>query len=264
MDWDGPPSGVWRREPEFKFYIDIEDGWGFEAGLGQPGAEVTFSSDFDTTVTAANQPVPDFIGAVKKETGFGHIRLTGIYRSLEYVSGRAKQREPGFGGTISGFVKTSSVRTNPVQFQFYAGQGIATYLVSFSGLNCDAAEDGGGNIKSIPTYGGWAAYEHFFTPKWHANVVGGFSIFSSHKVAGFSIPGPGYEATDTSIDLNHYYGLVNVMWTPEPALTFGIEWNMGRKTSKFDGVIDTGSEMLASLEKSRTAQRISFGLFFDF
>ena len=264
MDWDGPPSGIWRREPEMKFYFTNDNRWQFDIGLGQPGAEATFGTDFADSLTAAYQPVPDVIGAIKKEGDFGHIRVTGIYRNLEYNSGTGTQSVPGYGGTISGFIRTSSVRTNPIQFQLYAGQGIATYVVSFSGLNYDAAVDGEGNLKAIPTYGGWASYEYFFTPKWHANLVVGLSNFSSHKINEFTIPGPDYSATDTSIDLDHHYGLLNLMWTPEPGLTFGIEYNYGEKTSKYEGEIDTGSEVVSSLEKSRTAQRISFGLFFDF
>jgi len=265
MDWDGPPSGIWRREPELKFYFTNDSRWQFDVGLGQPGAEVTFNADFaDSNVTAANQSVPDVIGAIKKSGDFGHIRITGIYRNLDYVSGTTEQSEPGYGATISGFIKTNSVKTNPIQFQFYAGKGIATYVVSFSGLNYDAAENGQGTIEAIPTYGGWASYEHFFTQKWHANLVTGFSNFSSHEIREFTVPGPEYAATNTSIDLDHYYSLLNVMWTPEPGLTFGIEYNLGEKTSKYAGAIDTGSEVVSSLEKSRTAQRISFGFFFDF
>jgi hypothetical protein len=58
--------------------------------------------------------------------------------------------------------------------------------------------------------------------------------------------------------------LVLVVWTPEPALTFGVEFSYGKTMNKYDGVIDTGDDMLASPEQSRTAQRVSFGLFFDF
>jgi len=54
------------------------------------------------------------------------------------------------------------------------------------------------------------------------------------------------------------------MYTPQPALTFAIELNIGERTNKYEGSIDTGTETLASLERSRSAQRISFGLFFDF
>jgi hypothetical protein len=71
------------------------------------------------------------------------------------------------------------------------------------------------------------------------------------------------------VNLSHLYGLINLMWTPQPALTFAIELNLGEKTSKFEGDITLGDDPdndphVASLEKSRSAQRISFGLFFDF
>jgi len=270
LDWDGPPSGVWRREPELKLYFANNSNWRFDIGLGQPGAGVSTNPDFDSGVSVAYQPIPDFIGAVQKDGDFGHIRVTGIYRNLEYTGPDGNRSDVGYGGTISGFISTSSLKTNPIQFQFYAGQGIATYLASFGGMNYDAAANGMGDVEAIPTYGGWAAYEHFFTPKWHINLIGGFSNFSSHQIAAFNIPAndpnPGdvYDATNSSIDLIHNYGLINIMYTPQPALTFAIELNIGEKTSKFEGDIDTGSETLASLEKSRSAQRISFGLFFDF
>jgi len=264
LDWDGPPSGIWRREPELKLYFTNDSKWQFDVGIGQPGAEVTLNTDPNSEVTTAYQPVPDFIGAVQKSSDSGHIRVTGIYRTLEYKVLDENQSEPGYGGTISGFIQTNSVKKNPIQFQFYAGQGIATYVVSFSGMNFDAAEDGLGSMKAIPTYGGWASYEHFFTPRWHANLVGGFSNFSSHKIAEFTIAGSGYKAFDTSIDLDHIYGLINLMWTPQPALTFALEFNIGEKSSKYDGRIEKGSETLASIEQSRSAKRISFGLFFDF
>jgi hypothetical protein len=268
LDWDGPPSGVWRREPELKFYFSTPSQWIFDFGIGQPSAEITFSSDVDTTVTAANQSVPDFIGAVWKKGEFGHIRVTGIYRSLEYTANGEDERVSGYGGTVSGYIKTHRERGNPIQFQFVGGTGIATYLVSFSGLNYDAAPDGTGDIKALDTYGGWAAYEHFFDDQWHINLVGGYSRFQTHRIRQYTIPGPGYEATDSEIDLDFVYGLFNVMWTPIPALTFGVEYNIGEKNSQHEGTIDTNPggtpNIVDKEEKSRTAQRVSFGVFFDF
>jgi len=264
FDWDGPPSGVWRREPELKFYFQTESQWIFDIGIAQPGAQITFNPDFDDAVTAANQSVPDIIGAVWKKADFGHIRVTGIYRDLKYDTGGSNDRVAGYGGTGSGLIKTHKKWDNPIQFQFVAGKGIATYLVSFDGLNYDAAPDGNGVLEAIPTVGGWASYEHFFNERWHVNVVGGLSRFSSHHIAEFTIPGPGYGATNTSIDLKHWYGLFNIMYTPIPALTFGVEYNRGRKTARYEGTIDTGDGIIDVEEESRLAQRISFGVFFDF
>jgi hypothetical protein len=268
MDWDGPSSGVWRREPELKFYFETENHWIFDFGVANPGAEITFSADFDETVTSAYQSMPDVIGAVWKKADWGHIRATGIYRKLKYTAVTLEKSTPGYGATVSGLIKTNKELGNPVQFQLVGGTGIATYLVSFSGLNYDAAPDGKGDIKSIPTYGGWASYEHFLNPRWHINFVGGFSLFKSHAIGSYTIPGPGYEATDSEIDLKLLYGLFNVMWTPVPAMTFGVEYNIGQKTSRHEGTINKGTEddpvIVSVEEESRLAQRISFGVFFDF
>jgi len=263
FDWDGPPSGVWRRAPELKFYFG-ESSSVFEFGIGQPDAQVLFNNDVDETVQAADQRFPDVIGAWKRNTSFGHIRVTGIVRGLKYSSAGDQRTVPGYGATVSGYVSTSQEANNSFQFQFVGGEGIATYLASFGGYNYDAAPDGSGEIKAIPTFGGWAAYEHYFNEQWHTNLVGGFSTFQSHAIDSYTIPGPDFIAEDSEIRLRHGYGLVNLMYDPVPALVFGVEWNVGYKESVHEGTITTGEGTVGRVEASRWAQRISFGLFFDF
>jgi hypothetical protein len=161
-------------------------------------------------------------------------------------------------------VKTSSVHPNSLQFQLVGGAGIGTYLASFDGYNFDAAPNGKGEIEAIPTYGGWAAYEHYLSEKWHFNLIGGFSYFRSAEIASYTIPTPGYDATNTKISLDMLYGLVNLMYDPVPNLIFGIEYNYGYKKSTHVGSIVTPGGTVAELSESRPAHRISFGLFFDF
>ena len=264
FDWDGPPSGVWRREPELRFIFKRESGWQYEFGIGNPGAELTFNADVDNQVESANQSMPDLIAAVNKTTSSGHLRLTGIYRSLKYKTSGADDSVAGYGATFSGFIGTGKEKKNPIQFQVVAGQGIATYLVSFSGLNYDAIPDGNGKMKAIPTYGGWASYEHWFGDKWHANIVAGLSEYRSHEVAAYEITGPGYQAENSEIELSYQYALANVMYDWLPNLSMGLEYNWGHKDTLHTGSIDTGEEIVARLEKGRSAHRISFGLFFNF
>ena len=264
FDWDGPPSGVWRREPELKFYFGGDSGWRYEFGIANPGAELTFNTDIDAAVTPTNQSAPDFIVALNKTTGFGHLRLTGIYRHLKYKTAGTEDSVAGYGATVSGFIGTGKDKKNPIQFQLVAGQGIATYLVSFSGLNYDAAPDGDGNMKAIPTYGGWASYEHWFGDKWHGNVVAGYEDFQTHRIDSYEIPGPDYQAENSEVTATHYYGLVNVMYDWLPNFVLGVEYNWGKKDTVHQGSIDTGDEVVARIEKGRVAQRISFGVFFNF
>jgi hypothetical protein len=264
FDWDGPPSGVWRREPELRFIFKRDSGWQYEFGIADPGAELTFNTDIDDQVEPAYQSAPDFIGAVNKKTGAGHIRATAIYRSLKYNTPGGAQTVSGYGATVSGYVGTGKNKKNPIQFQVVAGQGIATYLVSFSGLNYDAVPDGNGNMKAVPTYGGWASYEHWFSSKWHGNVVVGLENFNTHTIASYDIPGPGYDATDSEIEADHHYALVNVMYDWLPNLVMGLEYNWGNKDTIHTGAIDVGDEIVTRVAQDRTAQRISFGLFFNF
>ena len=264
FEWDGPSSGVWRREPELRFWFENNNNLRLEFGVAQPGPELYFTNDVDTTLTGAEQPLPDFIGAINQKFGFGHLRLTGIYRNLEYRNDAGNQSETGYGGTFSGYVSTNSETDNPFQFQFVAGTGIATYLVSFSGLNYDALPDGQGNMQTVPTIGGWASYEHWFSKSWHANIVLGFSEFNAKEINSFIIIGPGYQANNTSADVSIQYFLLNLMWDPIPSVVIGLEWNIGRRTNSYEGTITTPDGVVDNIEQSRTANRISFGAFFNF
>lgn len=264
FEWDGPPSGVWRREPELRLIFKGNSGWQYEFGIGNPGAELTFNTDIDPAVEAANQSVPDFIGAINKKTSYGHFRMTGIYRDLKYKTLGAEESVAGYGATISGFIGTGKDDQNPIQFQFVGGQGIATYMVSFSGFNYDALPNGNGEMEAIPTFGGWASYEHWFSDKWHANLVVGFANFASHEIDYYEIPSPGYQAENSEITLDHSYALINFMYDWLPNLSLGMEYNWGNKDTLHTGNITTDEGTVTRLEKDRDATRVSFGLFFNF
>ncbi len=265
MEWDGPSSGVWRREPELRFWFANPNGLQLEFGVAQPGAELYFSNNIDPTLQEAKQPLPDFIGAVNQKFSFGHLRLTGIYRNLTYKNSEGKQSLPGFGGTFSGYIRTNSKTENPIQFQFVGGQGIATYIVSFSGMNYDAVPDAVGDMKTVQAVGGWTSYEHWFSKKWHANIVLGYTEFNSNEINQFTIDGPGYLALNATATTKVKYFLLNLMWDPIPSVVLGIEWNFGQKTDVYEGnIVTSPTSVVDRLEKSKNANRISFGAFFNF
>jgi len=264
FEWDGPSSGVWRREPELRFWFENQNGLRLEFGAANPGPELYLRWDIDATLSEAKQPLPDFIGAINQKFGFGHLRITGIYRHMVYHHNQDKQATAGYGATFSGYVRTNSRTENPIQFQMVAGTGIATYLVSFSGMNYDAAPDGNGEMKAVPTIGGWISYEHWFSRKWHANLVLGFSDFKTKEISRFYIKGASYVAIHATAQTKMQYVLVNFMWNPIPSVAIGAEWNYGKRTNIYEGTIFTGTGVKNYLEKSRSANRISFGTFFNF
>jgi hypothetical protein len=264
MEWDGPSSGVWRREPELRFWFERNSGLRLEFGVANPGAEIYFDPAIDSSLTEAQQPLPDFIGAINQKFSFGHLRVTGIYRALTYQDNNDTRSVPGYGATFSGYIKTNDKTQNPVQFQFVGGQGIATYLVSFSGMNYDALPNAVGDMKAVEAFGGWASYEHWLSEKWHANIVLGYTKFESNEINQFTINTPGYLALNSTAGTEVQYLLLNIMWDPIPSIVLGIEWNYGKRTDIYDGRIVTPGGVETHVEQSRSANRISFGAFFNF
>lgn len=264
LDWDGPPSGVWRRNPGVIFYFQNKKDWKFDLGFEYSQAQVNYIDDLDSTFQeVSSSPFPETIIAVKKNADFGHIRLSSIVRFLPYSNNSATSYLPALGFSFSGFVKTNKEKINPIQFQFVYGKGIASYIVSFDGANYDAAPDGYGNLNTIPSIGGWISYEHWLSKKVHANVVFGITDFMASGIREYYVPGGDFSVTDGSINLEFYYGLVNLLVDPIEGFTFGFEYNIGNKSNNYNGFIDNGTEN-STIEKSRLAQRISFGIFYRF
>jgi hypothetical protein len=131
-------------------------------------------------------------------------------------------------------------------------------------MNYDAMPDGNGVMKTVPTIGGWASYEHWFSKKWHTNIVAGYSNFKSDEINSFNIPDIGYAAANTTAEVQVQYFLVNFMWNPIPSVIIGAEWNIGKKREIYEGSINTGAATVNRLDESRIANRISFGTFFNF
>lgn len=264
LDWDGPPSGVWRRAPQIKFYFKNEQQWHFEIGVEQPGAEFIFNEEIDPNISNSYPVMPDIIGAVKKSFDIGYLRLSAIYRNLTYDYAGSSISKSGYGASLSGYWKTHATLTNPIQLQIVGGQGIASYLASFGGRNYDGVPTGAGTIETVPALGAWISYEHFFSKEWHVNLVLGFSDFKSPEITSLAI-GPGeFPATETSINLDHSYVVVNLLYGPTPGLTVGIEYNLGNRDLTYEGNINQNGMIVNQINQSRAAQRISFGAFFDF
>lgn len=265
FDWDGPSSGIWRRDPMLIFFYNSKTNWKYELGFEMPGPEITLNSEEIFTHSPGN-PIPDVIGTVKKKTKWGHLRLAAIYRALAYKENNDLNYLNGYGIAFSGIIKTGIKHPNPIQFQFVSGKGIATYLASFQGANYDATDDGYGNLKTALVSGGWISYEHWLNNVFHFNLVAGVTIFNTPKFKEFYINnGETYLMQDTDVDLSYFYGLVNIMADPFKDFTIGIEYNYGDRSNNYTGnIYQVWPNNLNNFEKTRAANRISFGLFYNF
>ncbi len=265
MEWEGPPSGVWARTPHIKYFGNFKnENWIYEASLEAPVIDYIALGDIEPLVEEDNQVAPDLTTALKYKRDWGHLRFSSVLRNVRYKLDGETNDFLGFGFTFSGIYVTEN--KNNFQFQLVGGKGINAYLTSIAGLGYDGYPTSNGDINSTPSYGGWASYEYFFTPKFHSNIVFGFTEYFFDNMERFILSEelPNDPIDDTLI-LNgdysgeHYYGIFNLMYEPFERMTLGLELDYGVKKIDFSGF---ANNTFIDDSKNRDAMRISFGFMF--
>lgn len=263
LEWEGPPSGVWVRSPHIKYFNKIgnDPDWRYIIALDAPITDYNKYDEIEPLIGNANQTTPDVILGVKHEKKWGHLRMSTMFRNINYEYDGAKSSFLGYGLSFSGRLLK---RKNSFQFQGTAGKGITSYITSIAGFGYDGFPTVNNELDATPSYGGWMAYEHFWTKKLHTNLVGGYTRFYTNDVSRFLISDstdPQSVVLNGDIDHVHYYGIVNIMYDHYNRMTYGLELDYGAKRLIMNGEAN-GNQL--DINKARDAMRISFGLMFYF
>lgn len=267
FDFDGPPSGIWARLPFVKYFNSFADNkWAYEIALQAPMVNYQSFPNVLVPIETTYQNVPDGVLAIKRVGDWGHIRLSTVYRAINYLENGDKNNVKkmfGYGASLSGMI--GGFGRNNFQFQTAAGRGISAYIVSFGGSNYDAYPHQDNTFDTTPSFGGWAAYEYFITPIVHVNVVYGYTKFEMNDIAPIELENGDFIVEGHSSSF-HNYILTNVMWDPYPNFTIGVEFNYGvkRVKSKGDYIVPVNTVNPFDNDKSRDASRISFGFLYNF
>lgn len=261
MEWEGPPSGIWERTPHIKFFDTFKDGkWKYEFSLEAPIINYSSLGELEPLVEEAYQVTPDLTAALKNQYEWGHIRLSTILRNVRYKLEGEVDNFIGYGASFSGIYKTKS--KNNFQFQLVGGKGITAYLTSVAGLGFDGFPTIDGDMKATPSIGGWMSYEYFFTPKFHSNIVFGYTDYGFSDMERFILANdiiPEDSILKGDYFYTHGYGILNLMYEPFERMTIGLELDYGIKNLKINGFID---DVYIDDSIDRDAMRISFGFMF--
>jgi len=263
LEWEGPPSGVWVRQPMIKYFNTFKNkNWNYTIAINSPITDYVRSQNVEPLIEEAYQNTPDFTLAFKYQKKWGHLRLSSILRNVQYKYDGKQGNFFGYGSSFSGLYIHNK---NVLQFQVLAGKGISAYNTSVQGFGYDGFPNINKEIEAMPTYGGWASYWYYFTPKLHSTIVLGYTRYFSNDANRFIITN--YEELEQTILINgdidnwHYYGIVNLMYDPFERMTFGLELDYGTKNLAFKGYAD---DNYINDKKSRDAMRISFGIMYYF
>ena len=263
MEWEGPPSGIWIRTPHIKFFNHFRDPrWEYEISLEAPINDYVQFDELEPQLEEIDQVTPDVVFALKRKADWGHLRLSGIFRSIRYKYLDELDNFYGYGLSLTGI---HFQNRNNFQFQLVTGKGITAYMATLGGNGYDGYPDVNKDLSATPSIGGWTSYEYFLTEQLHTNFVFGFTRFFFDD-AERNIIGTPTLNSETIIsgdyDQLHYYGIVNLMYDIfDQRMTVGLEMDYGVKQIKYEGFVN---DTYIDEQKSGDAMRISFGFMFYF
>lgn len=262
MEWEGPPSGIWVREPFINYFNTFKNkNWHYSIALIAPTVDYDKFGELEPLVNEANQTTPDFSLAFKYKKDWGHIRLSSILRNVKYSYDDEYGNFMGYGFSFSGMYKQDR---NNLQFQIAGGKGVSAYNTSVQGFGYDGFPSVNGEVDATPSFGGWISYELFYAPKFHSTFVVGYTTYYFEDLERSILNVEQLEdivLLKGNVNNWHYYGIVNLMYDPIENMTVGIELDYGRKKVSFDGFVN--EDYVDEAEK-RDAMRISFGFMYFF
>ena len=222
LDFEGPPGAIAPRQAGIHQFFRLGENSSLTIAAEQPSSQVSAYQPITPDVIVNNvhgtQHMPDLVLAARTEGGWGHLQLGGVLRQLGYTDYEQSDRVIGGGAQLSGSFKVgpSDPYGDLLMFAAGWGKGIARYLADTGGLNLDAVVGPDGKLHTLTGVGAHLAYTHYWSGQWRSNLVYGIARIERSPLL----------STDVFHDSN--YGALNLLWTPAPTFTAGIELLHGR------------------------------------
>jgi hypothetical protein len=248
LDYQGPGGMILMRQPIFAVRTPIGEKGRFTIAVEQPYSDIQWLENGvwvrnpgNGIITAPGvgrniQDVPDVTANLRYVGDYGHTQIAGIARKLTFqpATGDSAFDELGYGinvtGTFhpwaacSGTPRSGDCATPLSKSRFLgmfaAGRGINRYFNDVNGLGLDATFDPANGFRAIPSYGWFAAYEHWWSMNWISN----FTYGQNSSDLTDSLPGNTYEGAN--------YVTANIIWLPVERFGVGLEYLYGYRENK--------------------------------
>jgi hypothetical protein len=164
-------------------------------------------------ISAVNQ-APDVTVTARMERGWGHLQLGAVARSLGYDGAAGDDRRIGGGLQLSGSAAMGD--QDLLLFGALGGKGLARYTADLTGSGMDAVVTADGRLELLSLRGGFVGYTHYWSPLWRSNLIYG-QLDSERN-----------DALAADAFRRSRYGVFNLIWSPAPSWTMGMELLYGQ------------------------------------
>ena len=205
------PLQLDAKQRELFFTIGVEDA---------PG-EITLPAKMSSVST---DQFPAVIGKLSYEPDWAQIEFGGLYRRLRAEGPGYDQSVNGWGVIISGSIDTW--KNDSLILGGLYGNALGAYIQDTSGLGLDAAptSTANTNLKAIPAFGVWAAYQHWWAKSLRSTATYGFVRLDSDFDEWPNPP----NASDQGTYKQTQYASMNLIWSP--SFDLGLEYMFGHCT----------------------------------
>jgi len=211
LDFAGPGAAVFLLQPSIHQAFHVGKTGSITLSVERPASEISTSVPGESV--RGTQHLPDAVIAARTEHPWGHLQLSGVLRQVGYDNGVQTDRSTAGGVVLGGAwnLQPDANRTDLLVFSGLWGKGIAHFNSELGGSDLDAVVDSSGNVHPLESWGAYAGYTHYWNPDWRSNLVYGQNhVQESPWLATTAFRQSSYTAT-------------NLIWSPVPTLTMGME-----------------------------------------
>ena len=181
----------------------------FQFAVENPETTVTPNGGGGRVIADDNR-VPDVVARYNMSGDWGSFTAAGILRELrcDGCIGGVDDSTSGYGISLSG--KFNVLERDDFRWMASFGSSLGRYL----GLNLanGAVVDANGSLEAIDSWGVFGSYRHFWNDQWRSNLTYGYSRIDNDV----ALTGTGVTKDASSIH-------VNLIYSPQPKLDFGVE-----------------------------------------
>ncbi len=210
LDFAGPGGAAYLLVAGMHHSFSMGKGNTLTIGAENPESEL----DTNGVEAVSMDRVPDLSLVARMERDWGHLQLGALARSLGYNADGHKDTTYGGGLSFSGSFTFSEREL--LLFGLLGGKGMSRYTADLTGSGLDAAIAADGNLEALPIYGGFVGYTHYWTQMWRSNLVYG------------ELHLDGQDALAADAFKRSRYGALNLIWSPAPSWTMGMELLYGQ------------------------------------
>ncbi len=203
VDLRGPNTQVSRTHALVGYTLPIKDKWIIAAAIER--TELDLYPSESKGLYNEHQSVPDITAKIVYKSKFGHLQLSGIYRTLRYWSlDKALPADvtfengstkfcPGIGLSLSGKVKLTPQTF--ISFQGICGKGIQQYIQDYKDAQMDlvpdrrivpSSDNAFYKMKTLPVLGGYIGLQNNYSSKFTFDGVFGIVRMKTPKIKNAS------------------------------------------------------------------------------